>query len=555
MSFLKGSETVMVAMRDGVKLHTEILIPEKSRDGKQRYPVILRRGYSPGDPEESARFPEFGYVYVGQCTRGHGLSEGEEGESVRFFCDAEDGFDTLTWIASQPWCDGNIAMYGKSYWGITQWLVAPLQHPNLKAIIPQVAPNRSWQRSYWVNGALTLAMTASGRAYEKDDPEEKKKIEKIGWVKYFKHLPLINLDEVMGRKNKLWRDYVTHSTYDDFWKEIDVDEKKLENINMPVYQMGGWYDHYCGPQFTAFSLLRQLGNTPDNRIIINPTDHLNCVYSDRDFGPDADKDEVAIAVRWLDYVLYGKDNGIQNEPPVKIFVMGLNKWKYSKEWPLKGTKFTRYFIHSDRGSSGRLDTDMPDDEPPSKYLYDPDDPVPALGGNHSFYFKDIPEILRSGSVDQRSIESRNDVLVFTSSPLEKDIEVTGPVKAKIYASSSAKDTDFIVRLIDVFPDGTAYNLVEGNIRARFRNDIHSSPSLLIPGEIYEFSIDMMVTSNVFFKGHCIRIHISSSSFPLYDRNPNTGNPQGMDTEICTAEQTIFHNSKYPSYVILPVIQN
>ena len=553
MTLLKGAEIAMVPMRDGVRLHTEILIPEKPRDGTRKYPVVLRRGYSPGGITESSKFPEAGYVYVGQCTRGHNLSEGEEGEAIRFFRDADDGFDTLTWIASQPWCDGNIAMYGKSYWGITQWLVAPLQHPNLKAVIPQVAPTRSWKRSYWVNGALSFAMTAAGRAYDKENPEEREKIEKMGWYNYFMHLPLINLDEVMGRNNKLWRDYVTHSSYDDYWKEIDVNEEKLEKINIPVYQTGGWYDHYCGPQFETYNVLRRFGNVPDNRIIINPTDHLNRVYSDRDFGQNADKEEVALAVRWLDFVLYGKENGVKDEPPIKIFVMGINSWKYSKEWPLSNTVFTRYYLHGKGDEGGELNIEEPGDEKADNYVYDPDNPVPTRGGNHSFHATNIPDIIRSGAVDQRPIESRKDVLIYTTPPLEKDVEVTGPVKAVIYAASSARDTDFIVRLTDVFPDGTSYNLVEGNIRARFREDIHGAPVLLEPGKVYKYEIDIMVTSNVFFKGHRIRIHVTSSGFPLYDRNPNTGNPQGMDAEVKTADQVIFHDKQRPSHIVLPVI--
>jgi putative CocE/NonD family hydrolase len=549
MPYLENAQETMVPMRDEVKLHTEYLLP----DGKGPHPVVFTRAYWPGSVVEARKFKAGGYAFVGQCTRGHGKSEGEGGEGTRFFFDKDDGYDALSWIAEQPWCDGNIAMYGKSYWGLTQWLVVPECHPNLKAIIPQVCHPLAWRRSYWVNGAITFGMTASGRALNINSKEERGKIEEMGWWNYFMHLPLYTLDEVLGRNNKLWKDYVTHSTFDDYWKKISLTPEDIEKVNIPVLQMGGWFDHYPGPQLATYNLLKKIGKVPDNRVAINPSDHLNAVFSDRDFGSDADKAEVALACRWLDYVMLGKDNGVKDEAPVKIFVMGTNQWRDEDAWPPARAKLTEYYIHSDGSRIGVLSNDSPGDEKPTEYIYDPDDPVPALGGNHSFFHKDVP-VLRSGSVDQQPIEGRPDVLIFTSEPMKKDTGVIGPVMAKLYASSSAPDTDFIVRLIDVYPDGTAYNLTEGNIRARFREDILGPEKMMEPGKVYVFTIDMMSTANVFLKGHRIRIHISSSSFPAYDRNPNTGHKQGMDAEVQIARQTIYHDRKYPSHVILPVIK-
>ena len=555
-----AAEEVLVSMRDGVNLYTQIYRP-----GDGQYPVVLTRGYGPGSMKDAQRFTQAGYVYVGQSTRGHGRSEGAQGVRNRFFNDAQDGYDTLTWISQQPWCNGAIAMYGKSYWGATQWLVAPEQHPNLKAIIPQNINADLWQCGYWCNGALSYAMTASGRAFDRSDWPV---INNIGWQNYFRHVPLITLDEIVNGGGAagaagLWRDYVSHSTFDDYWKAISIrgdgGDDKYSRITIPVYLMGGWYDYYSGAAFTSFQRLREVDATDEIRVVIDPSDHLNRVVGDRDFGTglgrDAGKDEVALAIRWLDYVLKGIDNGMADEPPIQIFVMGTNIWRGEDEWPLARTQFTKYYFRSPNGMRlGFLSTDPPGDEEPTVYIYDPDDPVPTLGGNHSYWDDNITEIIRAGAVDQRPIEQRNDVLVFTSDTLAEDTEVTGPIQVKLYAASSARDTDFTAKLIDVYPDGTAYNLTEGIIRARFRESIWDPPKLLVPGEVYEYTLHLLPTSNVFKRGHRIRVHLTSSNFPLWNRNPNTGNDPATDVEMYRAEQTIYHDREHPSHIILPIVR-
>ncbi len=534
-------------MRDGVRLHTLIWRP--AIEG--RFPVVFARAYRPSFGDDWERFVAAGYAYVGQSTRGHCQSEGEAGVDNRFFHDAEDGYDALSWIADQPWCDGCIAMYGKSYWGNTQWLVAPLQHPNLKAMVPQNMNPDLWERAYRDHGALQLAHTAR-RIY---DAGGKEKVEAMGWENWYRHLPLIDLDTVAGTEpNKLWRDYVSHSTYDGFWKAIGSQDR-VHRVRIPVFIMGGWYDNYPGAAFRYFNMLREVNATSEIRVVVNPCDHFNEVVGDLDFGADASKDEVGLAIRWLDHIVRGIDNGVQREPPIKIFVMGINKWRFEHEWPLSRTEFTPYFIHADGSKKGWLSKEPPCDEPASEYIYDPENPVPTLGGNHSSNERPprVPGIIRPGAVDQRANESRIDVLVFTSAPLDRETEVTGPIVMKLYAASSAADTDFIARLIDVHPYGPAYNLTEGIIRARFRESIWESPRLLEPEKIYEYTIELLPTSNVFLKDHCIRVHITSSNFPLWDRNPNTGHDQGMDDEIEIARQTVYHDRKYPSHILLPVI--
>jgi hypothetical protein len=550
------AEDVMVPMRDGVRLYTKIYKPEK----KGSYPVVLTRGYWPGFGKDHEKFVKSGYVYVGQSTRGHGKSEGLEGVGNRFFDDADDGYDTLTWISNQLWCNGKIAMYGKSYWAITQWLVAVLQHPNLAAIIPQNVGADVFHYGYRCNGALTLAMTARGRAYDKNDWDI---IDQIGWINYFSHLPLITLYEIVGGANdsgaiKLWKDYVTHANFDNFWQKItiraDGNDGKYKKINIPVYLMDGWYDYYSGEAFNSYLNLKNSDSSKEIRILIDPTDHLNHVVGDRGFGNNARKDEVAVAIRWLDYVVKGFDNGIRNEPPIQIFVMGINQWRFEDEWPLARTQFTKYYFHSNNGKkNGWLSTEPPGKEVPTEYTNDPENPVPTIGGNHSFSDNNIPHIIRAGAVDQRRNEERDDVLVFTSEPVKEDTEVTGPIVIKLFAASSAMDTDFTAKLIDVYPNGTAYNLTEGIIRARFRESIYNPPKLLIPGKIYEYKLELLPTSNVFKEGHSIRVHLTSSNFPLWDRNPNTGHDQGMDTDLEVARQTIHHDQNYPSHIVLPVI--
>ncbi|WP_447603692.1 CocE/NonD family hydrolase [Nitrospira sp. Nam80] len=539
-------EEAMVLMHDGVRLHTMVWRPH----GPGRYPAVLTRGYNSSAAAFAEPFVRSGYAYVGQSTRGHGPSEGTQGVRHRFFDDAEDGYNTLTWISQQPWSDGKIAMYGKSYWAATQWLVAPLEHPNLKAIIPQNINPDLWERSYWDHGALQLAHTAR-RIY---DAGGREKIEQFGWMNWYRHLPLMSLDVVAGTsRNVLWRDYLSHPRYDDFWRKISIREK-YDKVRIPVYFMAGWYDNYPGAALTYFQKLKELNPALELRIVVDASDHLNRTAGDRDFGKAGIKDEITLAIRWLNYVVKGFDNGMASEPPIAIFVMGANGWRHEYEWPLAGTQFTKYFFHSEDGSRrGKLNPEFPGDEQPTSYIYDPFDPVPTLGGNHSFTDNSLSHIIRAGSVDQRPNESRHDVLVFTSGELAEDVEVTGPIVIVLYAASSAEDTDFTATLIDVDPKGPAYNLTQGIIRARFRESIWEPPRLLVPGTAYEYRLELLPTSNVFKKGHKIQVHLTSSNFPLYDRNPNTGSEQGIGKEIKSAKQTVYHDKTKPSHIILPVV--
>ncbi len=541
--------TTHVTMRDGVRLETAIWKP--SGDGP--FPVILTRGYGVGFPRDARRFNAAGYVYVGQSARGHA---GSEGEMRRFFPDADDGYDTLNWITRQPWCNGQIAMYGKSFWAATQWLVAVRQHPALKAIIPQNMNADIWQCGYRCNGALTLAMAATGRAYSRSDVG---KIQRMGWQRYFRHLPLITLDSVAGESvdpasRQLWKDYVRHDRFDDYWAAISIrgdgGDGKYRKIDIPVFLMGGWYDYYAGAAFTSFQQLQRLHPKVAHRIVIDPTSHLNEPVGDRDFGPDAVKDEVGLAIQWLDHVLRGESNALSDSPPVRVFTMGENRWHDYRHWPPEGSLTRDYFLAPD----GLLATQRPKRVTRLQYRYDPHDPAPALGGNHSYIDEQARNVLRPGPVDQRPLENRPDVLLFKTPPLAEDVRVTGPVVARIHAATTAVDTDFVVRLIDILPDGTQYNLTEGILRGRFHRSVWGPPELLQPGRAYDFTIHLQPTSNLFRKGHRIAVQVTSSAFPLWDRNLNTGHQQGFDTHMVVARQTVFlggDNASKISLTILP----
>jgi len=533
--FTKG-QTVMVPMRDGIKLRTIMSIPRNgyaSRRHQAVYPTVLTRGYSAeGLSHHADRFNKAGYAFVSQQCRGGGGSDG-----TRFFPDDKDGYDTIEWISKQPWSNGKVAMWGGSYWGATQWRAAVEQPPALKAIVPGYIDADHWKYGYRSYGAIHLKMTTQsnraipGSNYSLDE-----------WKRMLSFLPLIDMDKkFLGHEDKLWNDYITHSSFDEYWKAISMrDSNKYEKIKIPVYCVAGWMDYYAGAVFESYLSLAKLGLCPDVRVRIGDHGHSG--------APD-----ITETIRWLDYHLKGIDTGIKNEPPIKIQVRH-GRWRMERRWPLDGTKFTDYYLSSPEGSRvGSLNRRLPGKEHPTTYNYDPDNPVLTLGANGSHF--PVPNLIAVGPTDQRANESREDVLVYSTPELGQDTEVIGPVEAQLFAASSAKDTDFTIKLIDVYPNGRALNVTEGIIRARFRNSIWGKPSLIEPGNIYEYKIELLPIAIIFRKGHRIRIHVSSSSWPLWDRNQNTGNPIGLDAKMIVARQTIYHDADYPSCIILPIIPN
>ena len=337
-------------------------------------------------------------------------------------------------------------------------------------------------------------------------------------------------------------EWLAHPDDGPFWEYADV-EAKYDRIQVPAINFSGWHDEGYGP----IGAVRNFngGRKNGSRLIIGPWTHGEPTFAsigegELDFGPNAGLDYQELVLRWHDRWLKGIDNGVDKEAPVKLFIMGDNVWRDEQEWPLARTQYTSYYLHE----GGVLSSLNPEDgESPDRYTYDPLDPVVDPRGG------------TLGPFDQSIFESRPDVLVYSTEPLTEDMEVTGPIEAELWASSSATDTDFFVRLLDVHPDGKAYNLMSPTLevlRARYRND-ESRPELLTPGEVTKFRLRQMMTGNVFKAGHRIRIHITSSFFPHLDRNPNTGHEIGVDAETVKAEQTIHHDREYPSRIILPIV--
>jgi uncharacterized protein len=550
---------VKVPMRDGVRLSVNLFLP----DTGGRFPVIFQRmpyGASGRDPGEF--YARRGYAFVIQDCRGRHDSEGE---FYPFRDDTPDGLDSLDWICAQPWSNGRIGMFGPSYLGAVQWAVAVKRHPALQAIAPNVIPCDFWKSGYWRNGAFSLALNALWTCLEiSSRTSDLGLIPSYDLDALFRHLPLSTLDSFAGRPCEFWQDFLGHSQYDDYWRRMSVVHGHFDEVATPAFVMCGWYDYYPSEAFDALRGMRTQargGARAHSRLIMGPWSHLislSPTLGEVDFGAPSCLDINSLALRWFDCLLRDMDTGILDEPPLTIFVMGINEWRQETEWPLARTRFTDFFLHSSGSAGGRVEDgglrlEQPGNEPPDQFTYDPENPVPTLGGNHSICWSDAFHVIRPGPFDQRAVEARPDVLTYTTARLDADTEVTGPVVLHLFAATDGPDTDWTAKLVDVHPDGRAMNLTEGNIRARFRRSIHDPPELLDPGRVYEYTIELQPTSNVFLEGHRIRLEVSSSNFPLWDRNPNTGHAQGQDAELRAARQTILHDARRPSRLVLPVI--
>lgn len=544
---------VRTPMRDGVDLSADIYLPNSHGP----FPTVLvRTPYS--NNSEAAIFrarllASAGYAVVLQDTRGRWDSDGVY-YPIRH--EAEDGFDTQEWVGRQAWCSGKIGTSGGSYLGTTQWTAAPLASEYLACMAPRVAPAVQWGTVVYTEGAFQLALMMTWGM--RINARTNQAIEFNDWTGSFHSLPLVNADEHAGRKLGFWKDWIGHPSFDRYWEGI-VKERSWEKIVAPAYNMGGWYDVFSAATFANFNGLRLKGGSPRARmskLICGPWVHRlsgSPKTGDVDFGGGSLVDLDAEEIRWFDYWLKGIENGITGEPPLRLFIMGTNVWRDEREWPLARTDWQKWYLHSGGKAStllgyGLISTSPPGDDSPDAFIYDPEAPVPTLGGNNCC----SPEIVPWGPYDQRPVEMRADVLCYTSPRLESDLEVVGPIKLVLFAETDARDTDWTAKLVDVSPAGYAMNLCDGIVRARYREDL-SSPKLLEPGKVYEYEIDLAVTGNVFLRGHRLRLEVSSSNFPRFDRNPNTGHDFGVDAELRPAHQMVHHSRRYPSHLVLPVI--
>ena len=522
-------------MRDGIRLYANVFLP--SRTG--RYPTILiRTPYNKGTaltPTWSA-FVDHGYAVLIQDVRGRYESEGAFDPIGQ---ESADGDDTLNWIARQSWSNGSVGMTGGSYVGILQWKAALLNNPHLKAIFPVVSGYDDYRdRFYSPGGAMKLGQRLEWMAENLKAPGYHPDFDR-----FVLHLPLRTSDVVAtGWPSEMYRQVIAHPSFDSFWRHTSVKEH-LDHIRIPVFAVGGWYDNYVESDLAAYAALHKTSGL--NRVLIGPWPHnMSIPFEGTTFGPDSSVPVRSLQLAWFDQWLMHKDSALMSSPPVRVFVMGADKWLEDRSWPPERARSQSFYLEND----GALGSEPPHKPFQDHYVYDPAEPVPTRGGAVCCN----PKVFPWGPMDQRPIEKRSDVLVYSTAPLKHDLEVVGPVNVTLYAATSARDTDFTAKLVDVFPDGYARNLTDGILRLRYRDSLEK-PQLAVPGQIYQLTVDTGVTANVFLKGHRVRLEISSSNFPRFDRNTNSGGIASEDTHLVKAEQTIYHDREHPSRLDLLVI--
>ena len=569
---VKATRGHKAKMRDGARLSVDVFQPK----AEGRFPAILiitPYSNNPGYQFRGNWFAQRGYVVAVADSRGRFDSEGtwdpfDPKHKI-------DGYDLVEWLAAQPWCDGNVGMMGLSYMGWTQWWTASQAPPSLRAIVPEVAPPDAFHNLPYQNGVLVGVMldwagNMAGRVGQVISPGGYGGFADADRrLRDYMQLPYLKLNERRGALDAPWFEkWIRGNTASaKYWRDIAYQTpKSYAKVNVPSLAVTGWFDADFNGSPMNYLAMKQYGATSSARrprLVIGPWQHIfnqSSKLGAFDYGPNALIDWDGYVCRWFDYYLKGIGNGVANDPPVHVFVMGRNRWYAEQDWPLPQTRWTKYFLRSagqanSIGGDGTLSTSPPSASAGTgfdAYTYDPANPTrsPFTGGH-----------LEDGAADTRKSSSGPDVLVYTTPPLEAEVEVTGPITARLFAATSARDTDWMVRLIDVLPDGFSAMLAEGIMRARHRDPERSGAfnpdklSKIEPGQVYEYTIEFWrATSNAFAKGHRIRIEISSSYFPYYLRNLNTGADNiGLETNTVVAAQKIFHTVEYPSHVVLPVI--
>ena len=569
---------VPAAMRDGTTLMSNVYSPAAGGS----YPVLLTRlPYGKDlaadttyfDPMKAARR---GYVVVVQDVRGRYASEGRFTPFVREF---EDGYDSVEWAARLPGSNGDVGMFGLSYFGKTQWHASVMQPPSLKSM----APGQTWgnhlngvQRrggvgelglmQYWAQSALALEILFRRHRGEPEEIEEKLP-EIVGSIDIllagggYEALPLAELPDPHDLTPFVRGGFARGVDHED-WDYLNIDGK-YELVEVPTFHIGGWYDCFIGDTLRQYEAMRErtkaAGMRPP-RLLVGPWTHgsFGSTIGDLDFGVGSSGlflnyrgDLTDAHLRWFDATLKGDEGALEETPPVEVFVMGENRWRGYEEWPVPGSYQERWHLQAD----GRLSRERPGQSDPDEYDYDPGDPVPTVGGAIL-----MAPIHRPGARDQREIEDRPDVLLYTSEVLSEDYTALGPVHATLFAATDAPDTDFVVRLVDVHPDGRAIVVTDGVIRASARESYPApgvirpiQPSPIEPGRVYEYAIDLWATGITFKAGHRIRVEVTSSSFPRWERNPNTGESSLDSARTEVARQRIFHDPEHPSHVTLTVV--
>ena len=562
---------VAATMRDGTVLYADVYRPVESGS----YPILLMRlPYDKSAAQSGVYGPPSGYaarcyIVVIQDLRGLYTSEGT---FYPFRDELDDGYDTVEWAAGLPQSNGKVGMYGFSYVGATQWLAAIKAPPHLAAIAPAHTGSDYYDGWSYEGGAFSLAfeeswatssLTAGAVPRLGDQSVADKLAEARGAIaKSYTHLPIRTYPWLMPDRPEVagfFFDWVKHSDRDEYWRRWSIRER-WPQVRVPALNFAGWYDVFLNGSVENFVGMRKSGGSDaarnGQRLVIRPYVHIpwDTKSGDVDFGSEAANTTMDQQLRFFDYWLKGKNNGADKDAPVRVFVMGANVWRDAQDWPIPGTRFTKFYLHS-RGQAnslfgnGQLTTEPPvGGEPSDHYVYDPANPVPSKGG-HSCCFATVAPV---GPYDQTDIEKRADVLIYSTPLLSEAVEVTGPITVKLYAASSAPDTDWTAKLVDVAPSGKIINLNNGIVRASHRNSL-ATHEPIDPEKPYEYTITVFPTSNLFKVGHQIRLEISSSNFPHYDRNLNTGQPVGADAQMVAARQTVLHDAPHPSYIELPIM--
>jgi len=554
---------VAVKMRDGVTLRADIYRPK----GEGKFPVLLERTpYDKTQGELGARGAERGYVVVIQDTRGRYASQGEW---YPFRNESNDGYDTVEWAAALPYSDGRVGMFGGSYGGATQFLAAIAHPPHLAGIAPYVTASNYHDGWTYQGGALEQWFDQNWTSGLTEDTMRRLSDRGTTPLVWRNVLPLTDYPLRAAADAKslapYYADWLAHPGYDDYWKAISIEEHYAQ-IQVPVFHIAAWYDIFLGGSLRNYELLKRKAGSDASRkgqrLLVGIGGHAGGweqrKIGDVDFGDQAPFDGAEVVLEWYDALLKGAQGSSLGAKPVRIFVMGRNQWRDEDDWPLARAKTTRYFLHSaghaiSAAGDGSLTTEATLANPQSaeardSFEYDPANPVPTIGGPLCCR----SDLLQPGPLDQKEAEMRQDVLVYTTPALEHDLEVTGPVAAELWVSSSAADTDITAKLVDVWPNGFAQNLTEGILRLRYR-DSQEKPDLAKPGNVYRVTVDLWATSNVFLAGHRVRLEVSSSNFPRFDRNLNTGEEQARATRMDKARNSVLHDKKHPSALLLPVV--
>ena len=586
---------VMVPMRDGVRLAMDVYFPAiGASKAKGRFPVLLERTRF---HKATARyvtkgkyFARRGYVCAIQDVRGRFKSEGEW---YAFAREAPDGYDTVEWLGVRAWSNGKVGTMGHSYAASAQSALATLNPPHLSTMVLVAGASNLYHSSLRHNGALeqrflvNIFHVAANSKEAQADSALRADLTRAftqEMPQIVNQFPLEESATVLRKVPSYERwaiDIQSHCDYDDYWKQrgYAISEYYPEHADVPTLYVGGWYDSYARNTCEGFVALSKMKRSPQ-RLIMGPWTHgrhETTFAGDIDFGTESHLTYLDLKLAWFDHYLKGMTTQVVQWRPVRIFTMGTGDGRYNEEgrlnhggywrseadWPLPGTSFTPYYLHGD----GTLTANAPQHGAfrPSTFTFDPRNPVPTLGGGISA----ADSIMMPGAYDQRGrpdffgcknalpLNSRSDVISFQLAPLEQDVEVTGPIEMHLWASSSAVDTDFTAKLIDVYPptpdypDGLAINITDSIIRARYRNG-WEGPELMTPGRPYEFRFQLYPTSNVFKRGHGIRLDISSSNWPRFDVNPNTGGPLGRQQRYRIAQQRVYHDAEHPSLVVLPI---